>query len=175
MKPLSVIIVLLIFFGIKAEAKTYTLQSPGGDVVVHVSTDKLISYSVQYKGSILLRPSTISLDVGNGHVIGLNPWIKKASKTSVQQIIYPSVKEKRAEIPDNFNQLSLKLDNHFEIRFRAYDDGVAYRFVSEVESEITITDEVAEFHFIQGTQVYYGQVSKQQDADIFHTDRKSVV
>ena len=38
--------------------------------------------------------------------------------------------------------------------FRAYNDGVAYRFYTTVTSEVTVKDEVAEFNFPQDYTAY---------------------
>jgi alpha-glucosidase len=81
----------------------------------------------------------------------------------------PAVKEKRAIIPDIYNELILEFANHTQVHFRVYDDGVAYRFASVLPGEITIANEEASFNFLPGTIVYYPQVTKRSDADIFHT------
>lgn len=52
------------------------------------------------------------------------------------------------------NELDLKLQGGFGVTFRAYDDGVAYRFYTTVASEVTVKDEVAEFNFLQDYTAY---------------------
>lgn len=83
--------------------------------------------------------------------------------------IIPPIKEKRAIIPDIYKELIIRFNNNFELQFRVYDDGVSYRFASNMPGEITILDEEASFNFEHGTAIYYPQVIKRTDADIFHT------
>ena len=45
------------------------------------------------------------------------------------------------------NELNLKLKNGFGVVFRAYNDGVAYRFYTTRKDEVIIENEVAEFNF----------------------------
>lgn len=52
------------------------------------------------------------------------------------------------------NELDLKLQGGFGVTFRAYDDGVAYRFYTTVASEVTVKDEMAEFNFPQDYTAY---------------------
>ena len=79
------------------------------------------------------------------------------------------IHEKRKVIPDIYYELILRFKNQTELQFRVYDDGVAYRFVSTLPGEITITQEEAAFNFSPGTLIFYPQVTKRSDADIFHT------
>lgn len=48
----------------------------------------------------------------------------------------------------------MKLQGGFGVTFRAYNDGVAYRFYTTVASEVTVKDEVAEFNFPQDYTAY---------------------
>lgn len=169
MKTLFFIVIFSLILSSSVGAQSYSLQSPNGSITVQLTTGKSLLYSIQYKNQPLVHSSLIAMQIADEQMIGTNPRVISSSKTSIQQTIFPPVRQKRAEIPDNYNQLILKFDNRFEIQFRAYDDGVAYRFVSDRAGELTVNNEVAEFHFATGTQIYYGKVSAREDADIFHS------
>jgi alpha-glucosidase len=98
---------------------------------------------------------------------GKTPAISDTITRSVNSKIYPAVKEKRAEIPDIYNELTLRFGNNYQMHFRAYDDGIAYRWETGIAGEITVLEEEAVFNFQPGTIVYYPQVVKRSDADIF--------
>lgn len=52
------------------------------------------------------------------------------------------------------NELDLKLIDGFGVTFRAYDDGVAYRFYTTRTADITVKDEIADFNFNQDYTAY---------------------
>ena len=168
-KSAVLVVAFIHLSGLCAQTKNYEITSPDQNIIVTVSVTDAISYSVKYKNKVLMLPSEISMTLQPTLVVGKNPVVSKVLTKSVNEIINPVVREKRAEIPDIYNQLILKLNNRFELSFRVYDDGVAYRFASSLPGEITVVNEQAEFNFTPGTVAIYPQVSKRPDADIFHT------
>jgi len=154
---------------LKAQAKNYEITSPNQNIHVTVLVADSISYSVKYRNQVLILPSEISMTLRAGKVVGKNALVTDSARRNVRETIIPVVKEKRTEILDHYNELVLELDNHFELHFRAYDDGVAYRFASALPGEMTIVDEKASFNFPPSTLIYYPQVTKRADADLFHT------
>ena len=164
-----VLIAFLGFFGLCAKAKSYVLISPDQHIRVTVSVVDSIFYSVSYKNQLLILSSPISMTLQSGLEVGKAPVVTDSVRRSVSQVIRPVVKEKRAEIPDVFNELILKFDNQFELHLRAYDDGLGYRFTSTLTGEIIVVDETAQFNFPKGMVAFYPPVTKRADADIFHT------
>ncbi len=128
-----------------AAAKQHTLTSPDGKISVTVNTDKAIRYGVSVDGQEVLAPSEISLTLGDGTVYGGTATLRKALKTSVRNTIKATVYRK-TEVQDNYNQLELQY-KAFKVIFRAYDDGVAYRFVSLSKTAFEVKWEKADFTF----------------------------
>jgi alpha-glucosidase len=153
----------------QAEAKKFIIGSPDKNIIVTVESGKSISYSVSYKGKDLIFPSEIMLSYQNGVSPVSNQIIEGTSIRKADNMIIPFIREKRARIPDIYNELTIRFKNHIEVQFRVYDDGVAYRFASTIPGEITVYEEKAVFNFPIKTEIYYPQVTKRSDADIFHT------
>jgi alpha-glucosidase len=63
----------------------------------------------------------------------------------------------------------LKFREKFSVVFRAYDDGIAYRFETSYPDSLQVNDEVAHFRFDPKSTVYFPQIQKRGDVDIFHT------
>ena len=59
--------------------------------------------------------------------------------------------------------------NQFEVQFRVYDDGVAYRFKTSKKDSITVVQEISTFGFTENGAVYWPEVQKREDYDIYHT------
>lgn len=52
------------------------------------------------------------------------------------------------------NELELRLNNGFSLLMRAYNDGMAYRFVAGRKGEMTVVEERAEFNFADDFEAY---------------------
>ena len=168
-QPVLIVVALLGMFPLRATSKDYELASPDHQLLVTVSVADVISYSVKYQGKLLVLPSEISMTIAPDQEIGKNAVVTNVKRNTVNQMIVPVVQEKRAEIPDHYNELILKLKSQFELHFRAYEDGVAYRFASSKPGEMTVIGEQAAFNFPPSAIIYYPQVTKRPDADIYHT------
>jgi alpha-glucosidase len=80
--------------------------------------------------------------------------LENAARSKNDETINPPVKEKRALIRDRYNQVNLKFRGNFGVIFRAYDDGVAYRFYTGYRVPIKVRSEQATFNFPENYSVY---------------------
>ncbi len=127
-------------------AKSYQLTSPLGNIAADIECASSITYSVTYDGKEVLSKSPLSMTLSDGTVWGKDPRVAKASRTTVNTTI-ASPFAQSAEMKDNYNGLTLKMKGDWSLEFRAYDDGVAYRFVSDRKKPFEVVDEQAEFIF----------------------------
>ena len=163
------IIAFLIFNLSPSKAQVYEITSPDKNIGVQVQSANTISFTVRYKGNILVSSSGIAMSFLPDIFSAKTPVVTDTLMRSVNSKIIPVVKEKKAMIPDNYRELILRFNNHLEVQFRVYNDGVAWRFVTSLPGEITVVNEEAVFDFKPGTVIVYPQVTKRNDADIFHT------
>ncbi|MDP4224736.1 MAG: glycoside hydrolase family 97 catalytic domain-containing protein, partial [Bacteroidota bacterium] len=109
------------------------------------------------------------LFLDNGYSISSGKVIKSHSvKRFSGQIVCP-VPEKRIMIPDNYSLLNISFRNPFKAEFRVYDDGVAYRILTSFRDSIRVKEEIATFSFPGKPSVFFPEVHRRSDADIFHT------
>ncbi len=149
--------------------KTFDLASPNGKVTVKIFVRQDISYIVRVGNVQVLAPSTISLTLDSG-TLGTAPDLKSFATHEARDTIYPIVPLKRSRIPDCFHELSIEFKGNYTLIFRAYDDGVAYRWQTSFPQEkITVKSERAEFVLMNDGVVWQPEIQKRQDADIFHT------
>lgn len=144
MKTLSFISALLLA-GFAAEAAPYRLQSPDGKTVATINADNRISYSVEHDGKTLISPSSLSMKLGDGTVYGVDRKAKKSAKLAVDRSLKAFFYKKSA-VRDNYNELRLEFSK-FSLIVRAYDDGVAWRFVSKSKTPFIVESETTEFNF----------------------------
>jgi alpha-glucosidase len=127
----------------------YHLKSPDGklDLLVQAGGPAL-RWSVQHEATPIITPSEVSLTLAGGEVLGKNPVVSKAQTTSVNTIIASPI-YKKSQVIDNYNQLTLTLKGGYGLVARAYNDGVAYRFVTSRKGNLTVLSEQADFNFAQ--------------------------
>jgi alpha-glucosidase len=134
--------------------RTFTLTSPGGKVQVTVQTGEALRYQVQFLGQPILAPSPASMTLEGGTVLGHGTFKARAERT-VDQVLKPVVRVKRAEIRDHFTELRLEFKEHHAVTFRAYDDGVAYRFTTSFPGEVKVLSEEAAFNFPADRKLWF--------------------
>ena len=142
-----------------AKDANYRVTSPDGHISATVTVGEDIRYSVSCDEQTLIAPSAISMSLSDGIVFGRNDKVRKVVKTSFDET-FPTVAYKKAEVRDNYNQISLNF-KEFSLVFRAYDDGVAYRFVSRLDKkkDYEVLNEQAEFNFGKDRQAFIPYVN----------------
>lgn len=145
--------------GLSAAQKDTQLTSPDGRIAVKISaTTEKVTYSVTYDGKSILEPSQVSMTLEDGTVFGTGK-IKKVTTGKVAQTGLKTVAYKKAEVDDVYNWAALSYSN-CNLEFRAYDDAVAYRFVSTAKKgDFNVTSEQAEFKFTDDLKAWVPYVS----------------
>lgn len=150
------ILSLLLFIGnapLAAKVKNYTLSSPDGGLKVEISTGDGLSYRIMHENDTILSHSNIGLVLADGTLVGKSSRVTRERRKKIEdKVESPFYRFK--EFVAACNELDLKLQGGFGVTFRAYNDGVAYRFYTTVASEVTVKDEVAEFNFPQDYTAY---------------------
>lgn len=128
-----------------AMAKSYLVTSPNGRLKAQVEVGKTLSYQLTWDDQLLVSPSTLSLKTEAGHW-GVNSRLAQAKKSS-HQGSFQAFAYKKSVVTDNYNQLLLRFKDGFSVVFRMYDEGMAYRFISNTQKELKIEDEEVSLHF----------------------------
>lgn len=130
-----------------AKDRPYSLASPDGHVSVEITVGESVSYSLSRDGMQLLAPSAVSMSFSDGTVFGQGDKVRRVLRESVDRT-FPAVAYKKSEVRDNYNQITLTF-KEFALVFRAYDDGMAYRFEARLDGgrEYEVVSEQAEFDF----------------------------
>jgi len=127
--------VLALFATSAASAAEQRLSSPDGALQVTVSdSDGQARYAVAYKGRRLLAPSALGLALSVGGPLSHGLKITGAVP-STHDSTYELVAGKARTVRDHHNQLSVDFQEpegarrRLRVIVRAYDDGVAFRYV----------------------------------------------
>lgn len=168
MKYTFCFLLIFIFFQTKAQ-RSYSVSSPSGALSVSVTVSDSVYYAVSLKKEPLVLPSSIAMLCQGTTKFGIKSTVLKSTQRTVNETIVNPVPSKRKNIPNQFNELTLQFRENFSIAFRAYNDGVAYRFISSVNDSLIIADEIASVRFSGTPKTYFPQVQKRDHVDIYHT------
>ncbi len=128
--------------GTKAD---FTLVSPGENVVLKVVTGPALAYSVLLDGNEMLASSRLALTLDDGSVWGETPRLRRSKTRSVnERIATPFTRQ--ATMENRCNELLLDF-GEWSVVFRAYDNGVAYRFIANRRKPFNVKNETVEFCF----------------------------
>ena len=161
-KLMTILAAVLMTVSLNAQPNDYVLASPDGKLQVMVETGDGIHYSLVHDGDLLVGRSEIGMYMTDGSKFGGLEQVKKASTRGVDQTI-KAILYKKAEVVDKFNELTLKF-KEFSLVFRAYDDGMAYRFVSHKEEPYNVDHETAEFNFAKDWNMWAAYVAQHTES-----------
>jgi alpha-glucosidase len=151
--------------------RSFRLMSPDNKVQVDMQIADKLEYSVSYESDLVLLPSEVSMKFQSGLIADNYPKLLNYTEESVNHIIYPLIRQKRKEIPDVYNEMELVFRENYSITFRAYNDGVAYRFKTSFPDDIIVYDEESVYRFPSNDTVYFAEVNcdAKPGQDCFHT------
>ena len=115
------------------------LVSPNGELKVSLNLSDKIYYSIDYNGDVLLKDNSLLLVLKN-QVLGQNPKLRRQKQWSVDEQLTPIVPLKYSKVNNRYNQLLLTFKD-YSVEFRAFDDGVAYRFITSQKGDVEVMNE----------------------------------
>ncbi len=153
-------------------AKSYQLSSPDNTINITVNTGANVTWSVKHGETEVILPSEISITLDDAKVLGKNVSVKKAIPSSADET-FNTPFYKKAQVRNNYNQLTINFKGDYGLVFRAYNDGAAYRFVTRKKGDITILNEEANFNFKDDDKAFLPFVNDYRNKDKFNTSFES--
>ena len=148
--------IFLTFICFSVWGQTYNVSSPDQMIKVDVELNGSISYTVYVQDEQLIKPSIIGLHTNlfsTDNFKGVKPR-EPFFVSETDQLVWGVEKE----VHSWYNQLSLVLNDSLELQFRAYDTGVAWRYVSSYNGDIVVYKEDANFNIDSNNTVYFPPV-----------------
>lgn len=158
-KSLILCILLILSSNIVLSQKTYNLESPQKNINITITADgDILKYSVTHDNTPIITDSPISMELNDGKILGANPIVRSYDIENVNETIKP-VLYKKETIIDNYNELTLNFKGSYSIQFRAYDDGIAYRFITKFSKPIIVKNENITYNFDDDYTAYIPYVN----------------
>ena len=148
-KTIPLLLALLLFSPIFSQKKqNFQLVSPNGKININISLSDKITWAITHEKETILSASPMSMTLNESEILGKNPVLLNSEKINIKNSFEtPFYKKKTVE--DNYNQLSLQFKGDFSLEFRAFDEGVAYRFITKKKGNFTVKSEEVVLNFDQ--------------------------
>lgn len=125
-------------FACKKGGEVICITSPDQTIQIGVEAHGPLSYRVTRNGVELVALSSIGLELQGKE--SDNYFIETVTRRSVNQTLTP-LYGKFKHLPDHYNEAILTFTNGQQLVIRAYDEGVAYRFITLYDEEIIVENE----------------------------------
>ncbi len=154
MKYKSILFLLAAFLCLNASAKNFLVESPDKSLTLKVEVGDVISWSVALDGKPLIDRSVVALQLDD-EVLGVNPKVTKSSTKKVNETSQAVVNYKFSNVIDRCNELLLVFKGKYSLRFRVYNNGIAYRFETGRKGGLIVKDEKMEINFAGNCSVFF--------------------
>ena len=152
----------------QAYSKKIEVSSPNGELRVEVDLAKGIVWSVYLNENPIIVDAKAGMDFLKGDDFGYSSKMNRYKIRKKSSTIFPTIPYKDAEILDLYTELSIWFKEDFVLKFRVYDDGVAYRFIDEGKENRIVNSEVMSLNFPEGTESFFPK----EESMYSHNERK---
>ena len=181
MKKILVLLIILGFIRIsgisgigRIYGNNYELKSPNGTICVTVNVGDAVTYKVTHGETVVIEESAISMELGDGRMlgreVGLGGLVRKVGTRTVDEVIHADF-YKKSEVKNNYNELIINFKGNYKLTFRAFDDGVAYRFSTSFKKPIIVKRENVSYCFDNDYVAYIPYVNARKGDGDFLTQQ----
>ena len=138
---------------ISSHAQNYYLSSPDGLLAAKITIGANASLVLSNGTEELLMLDDIDLVSDDEQLKGMK--VVKTANQSVTNTVIPSIKEKSASYPENYNELIIGFQSDKALNFRLFNEGIAYRFTTSATDSLTLYRENMTIQFDEGDSTRY--------------------
>mgnify|MGYP005851449539 FL=1 len=146
-KTFYILFLVLVFFSsTQAAEKKVELVSPNKEIKVSLRITDKIYYSISYNGDVILKDNYLRLTLRD-EMLGENPKLSGQKFSDADEMLSPVIPLKFSTVRNHYNQLRMDFKGNYSVEFRAYDDGIAYRFLTNKKGDIEVMNEDLAINF----------------------------
>ncbi|WP_316832288.1 glycoside hydrolase family 97 protein [Pedobacter aquatilis] len=164
--------VLSLLVSFKLFSAPIELLSPDKKVKITVNLKGKITYSVNVNGDKVLENSFLQLALGTEQ-LGENPQLLKKVISAHNEVSKPVVPLKNSTVENKYNLLRMDFKKDYSVEFRAYNDGIAYRFITNKKDSVIVQNEDVYIEFANDvTSAYLETKSFMTSYEILYQNKK---
>jgi alpha-glucosidase len=153
--PLELIILFLFFFSSTIYSQRYVLDSPDGHLQIEVEIANDIIWRAFFQEKKIINEVRVGMALDQKRMLGLNPKVKSSNSNLKEEEIRPVVPNKDKVIQSRYNEMIFEMAAGYNVVFRVFDDGIAYRFIDKSEKSAVVDSEKMGVAFPPGTLSYF--------------------
>ena len=147
---------------VSLDARQYDVLSPSGKLKLTLCTEGHLSYSLTVDGTAVMSDCALSITLGSSEVLGVAPKVQKVKRAFVEETINAPF-YRQSEFNTAYNSLNVRFAGDWSLEIRAYDDGVAYRFLTDFKRKFDVKGEQVEFAFVEDYDLIIPYSDKRRD------------
>ncbi|MCC6397050.1 MAG: glycoside hydrolase family 97 protein [Bacteroidetes bacterium] len=133
----------------------YTVTSPDKQTLITIHVGDQITYEISHNGKPLITPSHIALEAEKGRIPAMSATVHKTATRSVHETVPRVVWQKSKTVLEHFNERTLEFSDGTRLVFRAFNEGVAYRWETRQTNRLRILSETVEINVAGAPWVYF--------------------
>jgi alpha-glucosidase len=167
-KLAMLVTIISVLFVVSAHAQSFKINSPNGKLQLELAFVKDLTYSLKVGNEVVLKDSLAALYIKNeqGEVLTAKR-IVDIKRNSVNRTLFPHVQQKSKQIVEHYNEIILSYDNKQSVSFRVFDQGMAYRFSTQLLGKVEVISEEAHINFSGNNKVLFPE----EKSFISHNER----
>ena len=155
-KMMSLLLALAVISGSSVYAKVIDVMSPNGAIKVSVDIKDRIYYSVSYDNDQLLKDCYLNLQLQN-ETLGTNPHLRSTKRGTIDESVKREIPFKNAIVRNHCNTLRMNFSGNYAVEFRVFDNGIAYRFVTDKKGDNIVMGEDFAINFPANYKAHLSQ------------------
>lgn len=132
-------------FASQAQRK-FQLTSPDGKLESTITVGDKLTYNISCNGKPVLADSPLSMTLADGTVWGDKARLSGSSRQEADHMI-DSPFYRSEQMKECYKGLTLRFAKGWSVEFRAYNDGIAYRFAGTRKAPYRIAAEEVDYRF----------------------------
>lgn len=142
------------------------VASPNGSVRLTLDTKNGLKLSLSADDQLLIRPSSIDMSI-DGASLSTSNNIIDIVRNGSDKTVTPPIKLRSEKLDDHYNEARINFEGRYSLILRAYDNGVAYRFETQHDGQITVNHEIADFQLASDALLHFPE----EESLISHNER----
>lgn len=138
---LSIAVLLFCMFITTAHAqKNVSITSPDGQVCLKVTLSDKVYYDIESHGETLIEKGHLGM-ILDCATLGINPVMRSKKVRTIKDTVTPIFALKHAQIENNYTSLIMNMKGNYSVEWRVYDDGFAYRILTNLKGRVKVVSE----------------------------------
>ncbi|WP_421918909.1 glycoside hydrolase family 97 protein [Marinifilum sp.] len=133
------LVILFLSFSLLAKGQD-ELKSPDGKIKLTIQSNQSLSFSAKLNGQEMINKAELEFLFNKESILAKNKF--KSRSYHEKDMIKPVVSHKNSTVKHEYNALELKLNAKCSIQLRAYNEGVAYRYITNVKNEVEVHEKL---------------------------------